>query len=153
MANTVHTTWCNSNVFIFPVFICQNSHHLKSLTLKIYVKVIEYNTCNGPIRWQISTTLKVRPGHFSLALSIFEIITFQIRYLENIGQGHDIQHLQLCHSMANINLHKSHIGQFELELLSFGDIYILNFWLWQFRSKSRDRKTGPTLFDSKYQPA
>ena len=45
--------------------------------LEIWVKVLEYNIRNGPVRWQISASIKVIPGHFSLALIVFEIFTFQ----------------------------------------------------------------------------
>ena len=49
----------------------------KCLTLKMKVKVTEYNIRNGSIRWQISFSIKVILEHFSLAPSIFEIFTFQ----------------------------------------------------------------------------
>ena len=48
----------------------------KYLTLKMKVKVTEYNIHNGPIRWQMSTSIKSNE-HFSLALIIFEIFIFQ----------------------------------------------------------------------------
>ena len=35
------------------------------------VKVTEYNIRNGPLRWQISTSIKVIIEHFSLALIVF----------------------------------------------------------------------------------
>ena len=38
---------------------------------------MEYNIRNGPIRWQISPSIKVIVEHFSLALTVFEIFTFQ----------------------------------------------------------------------------
>ena len=49
----------------------------KCLTLKILVKVMEYNIGNGSIWWQISTSIKVILEQFSLTLSVFEIFTFQ----------------------------------------------------------------------------
>ena len=38
---------------------------------------------------------------FAIALLIFEILVFQIRDLENVDQGIDVQYLQGRHSMAN----------------------------------------------------
>ena len=46
----------------------------KYLTLKMKVKVTEYNTGNGPIRL---TFIKVKLEHFSLALTVFEIFTLK----------------------------------------------------------------------------
>ena len=45
--------------------------------LKIYIKDMKYNICYGPIRWQISTSVKVVLEHFSPALTVFEIFTVQ----------------------------------------------------------------------------
>ena len=49
----------NSNVCSFLIFSCQNSH-LKTFTLKSKDNVTEYNILNGPIWWQMSTSIKVR---------------------------------------------------------------------------------------------
>ena len=49
----------------------------KCLTLKTKVMVVEYNIRNGPIRWQISTSMKVIVEHYLLALAVFEILAFQ----------------------------------------------------------------------------
>ena len=50
---------------------------------------------------------------------------FQNVYLEKIFQGHRVELLQQCHSMANINVYKSPV----LHLCShpFQDIIISNF--------------------------
>ena len=67
----------------------------------------EYNIRHH-IRWQISFSIKVIFEYFSLALTIFQIFTFKIRELENVGQNHDIQHSQLqihdflCHGNSNV---------------------------------------------------
>ena len=37
----------------------------------------EYNIRNGPIRWQMLTSTKFTLEHFSLALTGFEIFSFQ----------------------------------------------------------------------------
>ena len=42
---------------------------------------------------------KSHTEHFLQALTIFVIITFQIRDIENVD--HDVQHSQWRHSMAN----------------------------------------------------
>ena len=55
----------NFNICSFPTFTCQNIL-LKSLTLKTSkVKVMENNVHNGPIRWQISTSIKFIFEYFS----------------------------------------------------------------------------------------
>ena len=66
----------------------------------MFVKVTEYNIRNDPVRWQISTSIKITSEQFSLALTVFQIFTFQIRDLENVGQSHNVQHSQWNHSMA-----------------------------------------------------
>ena len=71
--------------------------------------------------------------------------------LECLGQGHWIQHSQLCRSMANINLHKSHTERFCDSSYCLRDIF-LNIWLWKFMSRSHGRKMGLTTLDTEYQP-
>ena len=44
---------------------------------------------------------KVILEHFSLALTVFEIFTFQIRDLGYVGQGQDLQHWHWPHPNAN----------------------------------------------------
>ena len=59
------------------------------------VKVTEYNNRNGPIRWQISTPIKVILDHFFRQLSLFSGYShFQFRDLENVGQSRDVKYLQ-----------------------------------------------------------
>ena len=67
----------NSNVCIFRAFTCQNSQ-LESLILKMQGKIMEYSIRNGPVRWQISTCINFILDNFSLALTVFEILTFEI---------------------------------------------------------------------------
>ena len=68
---------------------------------------MEYYIRNGAIRWKISKSIK-EITHFCASFTISELLAFQISDLDNLGQGHRVQHLQLCHSMVNINLYKSH---------------------------------------------
>ena len=58
------------------------------LTLKMKVNVTEYNIHNHVIRLQISTSLKEIFCIFAQARTICKILTFQIFYLEKLGQGH-----------------------------------------------------------------
>ena len=51
---------------------------------------MEYNIRNGPVRWQISTCINFILEHFSLALPVFEILIFEIFYLEKVGHGHGV---------------------------------------------------------------
>ena len=46
------------------------------------------------IRCQISMSIKVAIRILTLALTVSEIITLQMSYLENLGQGHRAYHLQ-----------------------------------------------------------
>ena len=54
----------------------------KFVTLKMSVKVKGYNIRNGPIRCQISTSIKVILEHFLLTRTVFKI-----RDLENVDQS------------------------------------------------------------------
>ena len=49
-------------------------HISKSATLKMWVKVMMYDICNGAIQWPISISIKVVPEHLSLAVIIFQIL-------------------------------------------------------------------------------
>ena len=47
---------------------------------------------NGAIRWQISICIKVVARIFTPALTVFEILTFQMFDRENLRRGHRVQH-------------------------------------------------------------
>ena len=85
----------NSNVCIlhFSSVYLSNSQ-LESLTLKIYGKIMEYIIRNDLVRWQISTCINFIFEHFPLALTVFEILTFEIFDLKKLGQGERVQHSQ-----------------------------------------------------------
>ena len=88
-----------------------------AMTLKMNFKVIEYNIHNGDIRWQISTIVKVTWRIFVTAVTVAELLMFQICNLENRDQGHGVQHSQRSYSMAIINLYTfilEHFRQFSL---------------------------------------
>ena len=70
--------------------------------MKNEVKAAEYSIRNGSILWQIQTSIIVIPEHFWLALTVCRYSHFKFRDLENVGQGHDGQHSQWHHSIANI---------------------------------------------------
>ena len=67
---------CSGHSLRYSNSFIENAYK-KHLTLKMLVKVTVYNISNGPIRWQISISIKVTFGHFSLALAVFDIFTFQ----------------------------------------------------------------------------
>ena len=73
----------------------------KCFTLKMRLKVTKSNNHNGPVRWQMSTSITVLLEHFSLALHFWRYSHLKTLGLENVGQGHDAQHSQWCHSIAN----------------------------------------------------
>ena len=59
----------------------------KCLTLKMNVKAIQYE-----FQWQIMLTSVKVMTHFSLALTVSKMLTFKKVLLENVGQGHNVQH-------------------------------------------------------------
>ena len=46
--------------------------------------------CSGAIRWKISESIRVT--HFASALTVSEILSFQIFEIENSGEAHGVQH-------------------------------------------------------------
>ena len=55
--------------------------------------------------------------------------------LENEGQGQGVQHAQRYHSMANINLYKSHTSALLTSPHRFRDIHISKFVTWKVYDK------------------
>ena len=66
---------------------------------------------------------------FALALTVFEILPFEIFDIEELGQGQRVQHSQLCHSMANVEIYKYHLLQFRISFHRFRDIDIWSLTL------------------------
>ena len=52
------------------------------------VKVTEYNVRNGAIRWRISTSVRVIRRIFAIALTVSDILMFQMCDLGNLSQVH-----------------------------------------------------------------
>ena len=128
----------------------------KCLTLLMKVKVTRYNINNGAVRWRISESVKVIRRIFVPALTVSEILRFQIFALDNLG--HRAQHSQWCHSIANVYLHKVTARSFALALtvfdvLTFSNVYLQNLgrdhevrrWQWRVPSKIRSRSRSTTL--------
>ena len=124
----------------------------KFLTLKIKIKVTEYTICNGPIRWQISTSMKAILEHLSLALTVFEIFTFKNSWswgninviMYNICSGtigwKIPNFLSDCNSNACI---------FQPILVK---IATWKVWSWKFRSRSSSTTFAVMLFNGGYHP-
>ena len=75
---------------------------------------------------------------FALALTVFEILTFEIFDLERQDQGQRVQHsLWWCYSMANVEIYKCYLLQFCVSSHRFRDIDIWNIWPWKSRSRSK----------------
>ena len=55
--------------------------------------------------------------------------------LENVGQGHGVQHSQWSYSIVNINLYKVIIEHFSLALTGFRNIHILKFVILKMQVK------------------
>ena len=83
--------------FIWCVF-CAISHHFqdidsfKLLTMKTYVKITENRLHNDVIWGRIATSIQVIGRIFAPALTAFEMLTFQMYDLENLGQDHEVWH-------------------------------------------------------------
>ena len=60
--------------------------------LKYKYKITEYHTHYGVIRWRISISINDTPEHFRQVSPYPRHSNSNIRYLEDIGQSHDLQH-------------------------------------------------------------
>ena len=92
---------------------------------------------------------KSRPMHFSLSLTISEIIIFQIFYFKKVGQGHKVKILQWRHSMENIIVYRSAAMHFCISSRHFRDINISD--LLHSESRSRSIIFAVLTLDGKYQ--
>ena len=61
---------------------------------------------------QVSKSIKDLSDMFAVALTINEILIFEILYLEKVGQGHGLQLSQWRHSMANIKIFSKKMRKF-----------------------------------------
>ena len=86
-------------------------------------------------------------SHVALALTVFKILTFQIVYLEKVGQGHWVWLLQWSYLLANIQIFKSRSVQFCAGSHRFVYIDISRFWSSKSRSRSRSTIFAMTQFD------
>ena len=59
----------------------------KCLTLRIMIKVTEYNIYNGAIRWRISNYANTIWHILTIAFTVSKMLTFTIGELENLGKG------------------------------------------------------------------
>ena len=66
---------------------------------------------------------------FMLAVTMPEILMFQICYHQKVCQGHGVQFLQWDHLMANVQIYKSSNH--------FKDLNVSNFWPSKSSSKSK----------------
>ena len=76
--------------------------------LEMKVKVTVYNVHNVANINSVQVIRRI----VTVALTVSDILTFQIRDLENLFQDNEIQHLQWSQSSANMNLDKSRYGAF-----------------------------------------
>ena len=53
--------------------------------LKIQVKVLKYNICNDAIRWRMSNSINVILVIFTLAVTVSDILRFEVFDLEYLG--------------------------------------------------------------------
>ena len=78
---------------------------------------MEYNFRNIGPGWQISKSTKVVPYMFALALTVSDILTFHIFYIQQVGQSHGVQFSQWRHSMADIKISKCRFLNFVFLLI------------------------------------
>ena len=157
-----HLWWChfmaNINLCISHMtYFCDSSFCVRDINIsnlwpwKLRSRV---QHSQWPIRWQISTSRKVILEQFSLALTIFSRKNshFKIHDLENVGQGHDVQHSQWSHSMANINLYniKVILEHFLLALIVLQIFIFQNVWPWKCMSRKWCTTFAMAPFNSKY---
>ena len=64
---------------------------------------------------------------FTSALIVSHILNFKMFDVKNVGQIHGVKYSKWSHSEANIDLYKSHIGEFFASSHHFQDIRISNF--------------------------
>ena len=78
------------------------------------------------------------------------MLGFGMFYLENLGQGHGVQHLQWSHSMTNGNIYKVIAEHYSIALTVF-QILVFQF-LWPYKCRSRSWSTSFAMapFDAKY---
>ena len=94
--------------------------------------------------------LQKTPIFYSLALNISEILTFQIVYLQKVGQGHEVQFSQWGHSMANIKIYKSRSVYFYVSSNLFRDINVFICYLRNSRSRSQSTIFAMLYFHGEY---
>ena len=126
-----------SNVNIFqrlPVKIAT----WKVWPLKIVVDVTEYSIRNGPIRWQTWTTIKSIREHIPLALTVFEIFTFQNSW------SWKCRSRSWCTTFVMAPFVGKYVTSYD------GNSIVCSLTRYsQWRSRSRRRKTVVSLFDWK----
>ena len=92
----------------------------------IYLKIMVHVIVTVILRW-----IYCMCASLHLALTVFEILRTEIFDLEEVGQSHKAQFSQWRHSMANIEIYKSHITQYCANSHRFQDINIWNIWPWK----------------------
>ena len=82
-----------NNVCTLLTFICQNSR-LKSLTFKLLIKITAHNIRMVPFDGKYQPIYKSYLSIFQLLSPFSSCSHFKIRDLENVDQGHDVQHIR-----------------------------------------------------------
>ena len=77
-------------------------------------EVAEYNIRSDAIQLRIPTSIKIVARNYTLALTVSDMLRFEMSDNENLGQSHGLQDLQWTISTANINVYKSYALEFSL---------------------------------------
>ena len=102
-------------------------------------KVTDYNIHNRRHSMANINLWKSHMAHFFCASSHrFRDFNVSYFYLENLGKGHGVQHLQWCHLMETKSNFINGVACIVVLVLTVSEILTLkNCWPWKCRSRSR----------------
>ena len=92
---------------------------MKCLNLNMLVNATKYSIRNGVIRWRILPFTKVVAHIFKLALTVSEILSFEMSDIANLDQGQGVQHSERSRSVTNVTSIQIIIKNFLLALIVF----------------------------------
>ena len=87
--------------------------------------------------WNINLYKRHNTHFYARSHLLRDILMFENVVLENVGQGHGVQHWQWCHLIENINVYKSYDLHFFATFLRFRDFNFSNVWPWNLGKDHR----------------
>ena len=129
-------------------------YHFQSIfisffTLKIEIKVVEYNIRNGSNRWLISTSIKIITEQFSLAFTVLEkFVTLNMLIKVSMYNiCNDAMPWQMHDFLSDGNNNFYSISHHLRDIRKLWKMPKL--WPWKLMSRSRSRRTVLAPFDLK----